>query len=166
VNPTDLVLAIVASLPGQKVKGKKRLQKLAFLLKEAGLRYNARFDIRDYGPFSREIAGAANFLAATGRINESEQPVGVSHTFVTIYELDIEAQPKVRLSDKYRKLILQLDQFSTIDLEVAATYQYFRSAGASDAIAKQKTTELKPTKTSPAVMRNIPKIVNCLSGDF
>lgn len=158
MTPADLILAIIATLPGKKVKGKKRLQKLAFLLKEAGLRYSARFDIRDYGPFSREIASAANLLAATGAIQEIEEPLGASRTFVTVYTLERTGTSKHPLSDKYKTLLTQLDHFGTVDLEVAATYQFFRSSGFSDSAAKQKTVELKPTKTSPAVMKNIPKI--------
>lgn len=163
MNSAELVLAIIASLPSKKVKGKKRLQKLAFLLKEAGLRYSARFDIRDYGPFSREIANAANFLTATGKIDEVEEPLGASHTFVTVYALENSSAVTHNLSDKYRTLLTKLDHFPTVDLEVAATYQFFRSAGLSDTAAKQKTIELKPTKTSPAIMKNIPKIVSYVS---
>jgi uncharacterized protein YwgA len=163
MNPAELVLAIVSNLPGQAVKGKKRLQKLAFLLKEAGLRCNVRFEIRDYGPFSREVASAANLLAAIGKISEIEEPVGASHTFVTVYRIVSRSNDQAQLADKYKKILARLEAFSSIELEVAATVQFYRSVGLSDASAKQRTIELKPTKATPNVLKSVPKVLSSLA---
>ncbi len=160
MHAEDFVLAIIAALPDRKIKGKKRLQKLAFLLKTAGARCDARFDIRDYGPFSREIAAAAQSLSLKGRVEEREEPIGASSTFVTVYKMQANTNGAIRpLPEKYTRMLRRLDSFPTVDLEVAATYQFFLSAGLTAQSARKRTVELKPVKASAQVMRNVPKIL-------
>ncbi len=43
MHAEDAVLAIITALPDRRIKGKKRLQKLAFFLKSAGAKFDARF---------------------------------------------------------------------------------------------------------------------------
>ena len=73
-------IAIITAFPDRRIKGKKRLQKLAFSLKSTGAKFDARFDIRDDGPFSREIAAAAQALSLKGRVEERKKPIGASGT--------------------------------------------------------------------------------------
>lgn len=161
MNSEDLVLAIIAALPDRKITGKKRLQKVAFLLKTAGVKCDAHFSIRDYGPFSREIAAAAQSLVLKGRIEEREEPIGASGTFVTVYKLQGATENTFRpLQEKYKRLLRRLEDFPTVDLEVAATLQFFKSAGLATEAARRKTIELKPVKTTAQVMRNVPKILD------
>lgn len=161
MNSEDLVLAIIAALPDRKITGKKRLQKVAFLLKTAGVKCDAHFSIRDYGPFSREIAAAAQSLVLKGRIEEREEPIGASGTFVTVYKLQGATENTFRpLQEKYKRLLRRLEDFPTVDLEVAATLQFFKSTGFANEAARRKTIELKPVKTTAQVMRNVPKILD------
>jgi uncharacterized protein YwgA len=163
VHSEDFVLAIIAALPDRKIKGKKRLQKLAFFLKSAGVRCDAHFGIRDYGPFSREIAAAAQLLVLKGRVGEREEPIGASGTFVTVYKIQGDLENAIRpLPEKYRQLLRRLESFPTVDLEVAATLQFFRSAGFASETARKKTIELKPVKATAQVMRSVPKILDFL----
>jgi hypothetical protein len=163
MHAEDFVLAIIAAFPDRKIKGKKRLQKLAFLLKAAGARCDARFEIRDYGPFSREIAAAAQFLSLKGRVEEHEEPIGASGTFVTVYKMQADAERTIHpLPEKFKRMLRHLDSFPTVDLEVAATYQFFLSAGLTTQSARKRTVELKPVKASAPVMRNVPKILEAV----
>jgi len=163
MHAEDFVFGIIAALPDRKIKGKKRLQKLAFLLKTAGAKCNVRFDIRDYGPFSREIAAAAQFLALKGRIDEAEEPIGASGTFVTVYKAQSTLDGKVGLlPEKYKQILRRLDNYPTVDLEVAATFQFLRAAGFRAEAARRKTIELKPVKARPQVMRNVSKILEAI----
>jgi uncharacterized protein YwgA len=160
VHSEDFVLAIVAAHPDRAIKGKKRLQKIAFFLKNAGARCDARFEIWDYGPFSREIAAAAQSLALKGRLDEREEPIGASGTFVTVYRMRSDTEGAVRpLPEKYSHILRQLEKFPTVDLEVAATYQFFRSAGLGSEAARKKTIELKPVKANAQVMKSVQKII-------
>jgi hypothetical protein len=51
-----------------------------------------------------------------------------------------------------------------VDLEVAATYQFFRTAGFGPETARKKTIELKPVKATPQVMRNVPNTMEAVRG--
>ena len=94
MHAEDAVLAIITALPDRRIKGKKRLQKLAFFLKSAGAKFDARFDIRDYGPFSREIAAAAQALSLKGRVEEREEPIGAGCCAVwTVFQRSIWKWP-------------------------------------------------------------------------
>jgi uncharacterized protein YwgA len=161
MHAEDFVLAIIAALPDRRIKGRKRLQKLAFLLKTSGARCDAHFNIRDYGPFSREIAAAAELLVLKGRIEEREEPIGASSTFMTVYKVQSDAEGTIPpLQDKYKQLLRRLNDFPTVDLEVAATLQFFKSVRFAAETARRKTIELKPMKTTPQVMKNVPKILD------
>jgi uncharacterized protein YwgA len=163
MHAEDFVLGIIAAFPDRKIKGKKRLQKLAFLLKTAGAKCDVHFDIRDYGPFSREIATAAQFLALKGRVVETEEPIGASGTFVTVYKVQANSDGTIRpLAEKYKQILRRLDRYPTVDLEVAATFQFFRATGLAPEAARKKTIELKPVKASPQVMRNVNKILESI----
>lgn len=163
MHAEDAVLAIITALPDRRIKGKKRLQKLAFFLKSAGAKFDARFDIRDYGPFSREIAAAAQALSLKGRVEEREEPIGASSTFVTVYKMRADSDGTVRpLAEKYGRMLRRLDGFPTVDLEVAATYKFFLAAGFPPQSARKRTIELKPVKASAQVMRNVPKILKSI----
>jgi uncharacterized protein YwgA len=159
MHSEDFVLAIIAALPDRRIKGKKRLQKLAFFLKASGVKCDAHFSIRDYGPFSREIAAAAQLLVLKGRVEEREEPIGASRTFVTVYKIAGDAESAPPLRDKYKKLLRRLESFPTVDLEVAATFQFFKSVGLASETARKKTVELKPAKATAQVMKSVPKII-------
>ncbi len=165
MHSEDFVLAIVAAFPDRAVRGKKRLQKLAFFLKNAGAKCDARFEIRDYGPFSRQIAAAAQSLALKGLLEEREEPIGASSTFVTVYRMQGNTDGAIRpLSEKYGRILRRLESFPTVDLEVAATYEFFRLTGFGSEMARKKTIELKPVKASAQVMKNVHKIIEAVHG--
>jgi hypothetical protein len=165
MGPGDFILAILAALPGHQIKGKKRLQKLAFFLTQAGVRSGAEFHIRDFGPFSVEIANAARLLTATAKIAESEEPAGASNTFVTVFKLNPGTAQSVKpLLPKYQKILQGLNRYPSIDLEVAATAIFFQAGGLRSDVAIRKTKELKPTKASAQILKKIPAIADCLRG--
>jgi uncharacterized protein len=156
---TDLVLAIVSAAPQHRVKGKKRLQKFAYLLKSVGVSCSAEFRIWDFGPYSKEIANASEQLSMFGLLKETEEQVGTLRMFTTVYSLPEEATyPK--LESKHSKVLEKLDAYSNVDLEVAATIQFFLKSGCSVEEAKFKTTQLKPTKSIPEVLRRSLVIID------
>jgi uncharacterized protein YwgA len=163
MGPDDFILAILAAIPGRRLKGKKRLQKLAFLLTQAGAKCEAEFHIRDFGPFSAQIANATKFLAAIGLIDEREEPVGAANTYVSTFKLSPAATQRVKpLNPKYQKILRNLEKYPTVDLEVAATIIFFQAMGLRGDVAIRKTKELKPTKTTAQVLKKLPAIAECL----
>lgn len=160
----ELILAVLAGLPKHEVRGKKRLQKLAFFVKQAGVECDASFRLWDYGPFSVEIAKAADWLAALEKINEQTAQLGELNTFMTIYSMPRDNTKACDLLGSKPKQFLQfLDGYSTIELEVAATIRYFENQGLPKEAAVKQTKQMKPTKTTPVVLERSNEIIQQLS---
>lgn len=161
LEATDFVRAIIASAPDHCVRGKKRLQKFAYLLTSIGAKSDANFIIWDYGPYSREIASAAEYLTAFGYLNETEEQVGQFRTFTSVYSSsEIENDPK--LEPKFINALSCLSNYSNIELEVAATIQFFIKSGKSPPQAIGQTKQLKPTKSSQAVVERSLEIIDSI----
>lgn len=69
MEPTDLVLAIVAESPGG-VPGRTYLQKVAYFVGEK-LGLELRFQPHYYGPYSRTVSGARTTLVERGILTEN-----------------------------------------------------------------------------------------------
>jgi uncharacterized protein YwgA len=152
LDSNDLVLAIVTAAPNHRVEGKKRLQKFAYFLKSVGVKSDASFKIRDFGPFSSEVARAADWLTVSGKLKEQEKLVASLKKFITVYSVDIQYNSPKRLDDRFEKIVKKLDTYSSVELEVAATIQFFLKEGLSNAGALRSVRELKPTKALPKVI--------------
>lgn len=147
------VLALLDMLPGKEIRGRKRLQKLGFLSKVIGAPLSAKFFLHDFGPFSAEIAHATEMLAFLGEIDESDVQLGATKKFVKVYKLNKAAQVSERLSNQIRGALVELQRYSTVELEIASTMLFFhREEGLPWADAIEATKELKPSKSVPNVM--------------
>jgi hypothetical protein len=93
-----------------------------------------------------------------GILKESEEQVGKLKMFTTVYDTSDESfMPK--LESRYTKILKMLDAYSNVDLEVAATIQFFLKSGFDKKDAEQKTKQLKPTKSVPEVVDRSFKII-------
>lgn len=140
------------------MRGKKRLQKFAFLLQSIGASCDAEFRIWDFGPYSKEIAGAAEQLSFFGLLSEAEEQVGQWRMFTTVYTISDNSK-SLKLEERYSRALENLDKYSNVDLEVAATIQYYLKLGLDKLEAVSKTTRLKPTKSVPEVVNRSFKII-------
>ena len=148
----DLVeyLSATIGLAGGEIVGKTRLQKIAYLLKAKGLGFLALdFDYHNYGPFSAELAFAADDAVALGLI-ETEERLGYHAVPYTVFSATEKAptfaeSPVVRS----RKLALRaMDGYSAIVLELAATAVYLQNNGYGNGQWKEvkKRKALKATQ--------------------
>lgn len=70
-----LQLATLLSWAGSAgFKGRKRLQKVVFLLQEAGCPLHCRYTLHNFGPYSRDVADACDEIVAAGLVEESGGP--------------------------------------------------------------------------------------------
>jgi len=153
MDAEGLVLAVLDAMPDREVRGKKRLQKLAFFAVQAGAPSTARFSLHNFGPFSPEIAGATDLLAFVGDISESEAQFTQSKRFLKVYGLtEISSVPEA-LPETSSRAIRALNEYSTIELEIASTMLYFISQGNSPDDAIEATKELKPEKSQPKIIQ-------------
>jgi uncharacterized protein YwgA len=147
-----LVLAILNSAPGHEVRGRKRLQKLAFFALETGTSAEVRFFLWDYGPFSTQVAAAADILSYVGAITEEEAKFSKTKRYYKVYRLSDPKSVTERLPARSIDALEKLGDYSTIELEVASTIRYFISIGYASERAIQATKELKPSKAEPNIV--------------
>ncbi len=64
-------LATLLSWAGETgIQGRKRLQKVAFFLQQAGCSLNCHYTLHYFGPYSREVADTCDEMVAAGLIEE------------------------------------------------------------------------------------------------
>lgn len=155
-DPTDLVVGIVA-LNGGKLVGKTRLQKVAYLLDACGLQSGLDYDYHHFGPYSAEVASAADIAEMLGRLRSQEKPGFHSVPYV-VYETS--EQPPARVgsmsaADASDKLAT-MESYSAIVLELAATIHYLEQAegylpaGAQDEVKIRKAAKASSERLASA----------------
>ncbi len=163
MEPSRPILATLASLPNRKVEGKKRLQKILHLLQLAGANVDYKFRITHYGAFSSDLADSADILVLTGQLEAKLEPIGVYGRYRSVYTPSDLGKRVLKWPRKYVDILFKLDNYSTIELEVASTIGYFVSNGSSELQAIEQTKFMKPTKTIPPVSRKAKEILNIVS---
>lgn len=143
------VIASVVALNGGKLVGKTRLQKVVFLLDHCGLKSGFEFDYHNFGPFSAELAEAADFARAEGRVRVRERP-GFHEVPYSEFTTSEKAPKRVGgLDSKTVQLHLQkMEQFSAVELELAATIAYLKDFGVTTKQVDQVVEKLKPLKAT------------------
>lgn len=140
----------VAATPQRKVEGKKRLQKLIFLLDQAGFKSGASFLLKDYGPFSREVESAADIMSIFGDL--TEQPVKTGYSNYIAIEYSLPDAESVSPSKEMIDIVGFLDRFRTVELEIASTIRFFEVSGISKSEAIRRTRQMKPSKSTERVI--------------
>ena len=140
------VARLVSSLG--KIEGRKRVQKIVFLLKSSGSRaFDQEFLLHYYGPFSRELAGQLDFLCQAGLIEEELE--GDTYTYTpTVGE---GRKPRIdELSGERGKpdwfaCSQSLAQKDTNFLEALSTFVYLHTKhSGEDRIIKKQFRQIKP----------------------
>jgi len=136
-------LVRIVSAADNELIGKARLQKTVFLLELAGLGSGYEFSYRHYGPFSEELASAADDAVLFLDFKEQQEPSGWGGTYSvftseTRYDWDEE--------DPYRQLVSIAKHASPIALELAATAAYLANEGDPDPWGE--TERRKPRKAT------------------
>lgn len=165
MNTEDAIVAIVGAVNHRQIEGRKRLQKFVHLLKRGGIDIPARFKIHHYGPFSEDVATAADSLVFEGVLEEKVEPKGAYRTFQYVYSLPKSCPKSEAPVGRFKKLIQELDQFTTIELEVASTIAFFEETGRTHQEAIEQTKFLKPNKAVSSVTAKAEDIL-CLVSTY
>lgn len=153
MDAESLVLAVLSALPSHEVRGRKRLQKMAFFAAQTGAESNARFFLHDFGPFSSEVAAATNLLSWAGDIEEEAAQFERTKRYYSVYRLhDLKTAPQ-KLPEKSLRALRELNEYSTIELEIASTIRYFLTTGLTLDGAIEATKKLKPNKSGPQIIQ-------------
>jgi uncharacterized protein YwgA len=153
MDAETLILAVLDAVPNNEIQGKKRLQKMSYFALQKGAEASVRFFLHDFGPFSADIASATDLLSFLGDIDEQEVQLGRTRLYSKSYRLTDPSNVPEPLPQEAALAIRALDEFSTIELEIASTIFYFMSSeGMSQSDATEATKRLKPSKSQPGII--------------
>jgi hypothetical protein len=102
---------------GGQIVGRTRLQKIAYILEAAGLGAGFAFRYKHYGPYSEQLADAAQAARIVGILREQETPDtwgGLYSTYYSLLPQDL-CVPEAR-----RQLARELVNADAVELELAA----------------------------------------------
>src|SRR5690625_3020122 len=145
----------------KKVTGRKKLQKMIFILQACGVPFQEKYQFHIYGPYSEELTLRMEELCNLGFIYEEKEEM--SHYVQYIYEITDEGleflnqiQPSMPDFTVEAKL---LQQESSRFLELTATMLYFQDLNRQE--VEQKVYDVKPKqKYSPEEMERAWGLIN------
>jgi len=106
---------------GGHIVGRTRLQKIAFVLEAAGLGGGFPFRFKHYGPYSEQLAEAAQTARIFGLMHEKETMANWGGLYSTYYTL-LQADPHT--PDARRRIAHEMVNADAVELELAATALY------------------------------------------
>ena len=140
----------------ETVKGRKRLQKVVFLLQAAGCDLDAEFFLHHYGPYSQDVAQLTDEMTRLKLLIENSDHSGPYEQFtyylsedstLQLEKLD-KSQDTKYPTDPINNFESQAKRFFSADLrelEYGATILYFKQQGMDWEIAAQKAVDFKAT---------------------
>ncbi len=132
-----------------RVDGRKKLQKIVHILKEAGVPLGFRYGFHFHGPFSAELKGEIDTLVAEDILLEAEGATPVADYKQYSYSLGEagaemlrEYAPKEK--PEWQGLAAELNRKSAQELEAVSTLLYLRRHGYEGERLRRQFGELKP----------------------
>lgn len=129
IDLVDYVSALIVANDGQIV-GKTRLQKMTYLLEAKSIGFGIEFDYHDFGPYSAEVAFAADDAESLGYI-DTEERFGYHSVPYTVFKStsvapSFDDNAKI---DRIRVALGVMAPYSALVLELAATAAYLERSG-------------------------------------
>lgn len=128
---------------GGTIVGRTKLQKIAYFLEVSGLGAGFHFRYKHYGPYSEQLASAAQHAAALKLLTEQEFVAnwgGIYSTFQSHIPPDIDPAPN---PERTRLSSVMVDA-DAVELELAATALFLAKEGFPDPWTE--TARRKPEK--------------------
>lgn len=147
------VVRIVSAAGGELV-GRTRLQKTAFLLELTGLETGFPFHYKHYGPYSEELAAAADIAPLILDFNETQRRSSWGGTYSVFTSSNPASED---LPPAYRSLVRLAKEANPIALELAATAA-FLAADEKICDPWEETARRKPEKATAAMMERAKEL--------
>lgn len=126
------------------VKGRKKLQKVVYLLELKGADIPYKYSYHHYGPYSQQLQEEISFLVREKFLIESKENGAYAYS-VTNLGLEFKNTIKDTFDAKIiQDLLNDLNSKSPQFLELVSTYAFLREGGYDEAKGREKTLELKP----------------------
>ncbi|MCB9855090.1 MAG: hypothetical protein H6818_05330 [Phycisphaerales bacterium] len=154
-------LATIADWAGEKgLQGRKRIQKVVYLLQRAGCPLGADFTLHLFGPYSRDVADACDNMVAAKLFAARVEPSGAGNKYCyQLTDLARKALPQTRqrFPDRaaelaqFRERAQRLLQEDSWQLELGATILYFQESLGDWNMALQEACKFKKVRSEDAV---------------
>lgn len=149
---TDRYAVIINKISGKKaVLGKKKLQKLMYLMERKGVDLNLNYSIHFYGPYSSKLDNAIQVLAARGVIT-----INTNRIMHEICVNDLSDVHDDFREDEKSAIVFVLDNFSNEtanDLEALTTLDFVAnnilSSNQADKDIIKEVERIKGSKFTP-----------------
>jgi uncharacterized protein YwgA len=142
---------------GCRIVGRTKLQKIGFFLEAAGIGSGFQFRYKHYGPYSDQLAAAAQHAAALRLIDEEEFVASWGGEY-SIYSTQLAADPSAHPA---RALLAQeMAKADAVELELAATAAFLAQEGFPHPWAE--TARRKPEKSESGRLERAKKLYSRL----
>jgi uncharacterized protein YwgA len=127
-----------------EVRGRKKLQKIVYILEHYGMDAPYKYSYHFYGPYSAQLQEEIEFLVQYNFIEE------ISENGTYEYKITDEGERFRKQIGRNQdisinnELLTKLNAESSQFLEMLSTYIFLLSSGYDDAAARSKAAELKP----------------------
>lgn len=133
----------------EQIEGRKKLQKMVHILREAGHPFAYRYGYHFHGPFSAELKGEIDALVQEQLIDE--QPGGSTSGNFVQYSYRPEASASLLLDSlghsappPWTDLARALNAKSAQELETISTIIYLMRSGCTGVSLRERFVQLKP----------------------
>jgi uncharacterized protein len=142
---------------GGRIVGRTRLQKLAYFLELVGVGDGFDFEYRHYGPYSEDLASAAQVADFLDFLNEDEVATswGGSYSVFTTKE-----KVPTDIIDARLRIAQLAAKADSIALELAATAAFLATEGHED--PWEETARRKPEKAEESRLANAKSLYRSL----
>ena len=122
-----------------KIEGRKKFQKLVYILKQKGFEFKEAYTYYYYGPYSSTLQMEIDFLVESGLLREEQ--VGETYEYTLSNEFG-ELEGKY---DAHKQFIHYLNDKPARILELISVFFYLEDKGYQDEdVIKKSTAILKP----------------------
>ncbi|MBO8156586.1 MAG: YwgA family protein [Bacillaceae bacterium] len=137
----------------QEVKGRKRLQKMIYILKKCGFPFSERYQFHFYGPYSEELTLRVEELNNLGLLDEEKEKKSGYYQYR--YTLTEEGKNFLHHYDldmpDMKPLIDLLNERSSRFLELVSTMLYFDELSREEVEKKVHTVKSKQNYTAEEI---------------
>jgi len=134
-----------------RLRSRKRMQKVIYLLQVAGCPLQADYILHHYGPYSHEVARLTDEMVRSGLLGETSEVTSVGEQYA--YQLPEATRRKLEDAERGNRSEVSMGAFETKaklliaadlkDLEIAATLVYFQRQDGDWSSAAEKTRKFK-----------------------
>lgn len=145
MNNTQKFLVDLLSI-AKSVEGRKKIQKISYILQEKGAPINVYFKYHLYGPYSADLQVVINEMVGYKYLSENSKKDNVYS-----YALGKNSKTLTKTSrlGKYKSFITSLNQEQSEILEIIATIYFLKTQDEkykkNDNLVKEKIKILKPS---------------------